>query len=88
MCGVCVIVVDAYMYALWAYTLYMYAVITALHVQSDTDIFIVVGDQRSSYSSTVIDFIEGEGVHLEQTCAHFQQEIAICISIFFGVMPA
>jgi len=80
---VCVIVVGSYVYALWAY-----AVIRALHVQSDTDVFTVVGDQRSSYSSTVIDFIEGEGVHLEQTCAHFQQEIAICISIFFGVMPA
>jgi len=57
MCRVCVIVVGAYMYALWAYTLYMYAVITALHVQSDTDIFIVVGDQRSSYMyySTIIE---------------------------------
>jgi len=87
MCRVCVIVVGAYMYALWAYTLYMYAVITALHVQSDTDMFTVVGDLWSSYMyySTII---EGEGVHLKQTCAHFQQEIAICIFIFFGLMPA
>ena len=83
-----VIVVGTYMYALWAYTLYMYAVIRALHVQSDTDMFTVVGDLWSSYCSTVINIIEGEGVHLKQTCAHFQQEIAICIFIFFGVMPA
>ena len=79
MCRVRVIVVGTYMYALWAYTLYMYAVIRALHVQTDTDMFTVVGGLRSSYCSTVIDIIEGEGVRLKQTCAHFQQEIVICI---------